>query len=579
MENTQLKPRVKVSSVLIIIGMFLVFYFLIAFVLLPNLSVLHTTFIVDGKFSFSAIEKIMKSKRVVKSLKNSFILALTLPVLTSIIGISQVLFIDYFKIKGRTIIMLCYLIPLVFGGLLINNGYVFSYGPNGIFTNIMTNFFPNINKNWFKGYYAVLIAMSFGCTTNYMMFFRNVLNNIDYHTVEAGKNLGASQWSILKKIVIPQVRPMIITCIVLLFQQGLGAMAAPLILGGDDFQTITPLILTLAGRPTSRDIAAILALIQGIFQIGVLLIIQRMERGKNYMSISKTKATITRQKINNRKVNILAHLIAYILAVLNAIPFLAVIIFSFTDYQTMGNGKIGLNSFTLNNYREILTDPSAYKPFITSVLYAFIAALVVAMITIFIGRISQKYKFKVTAITELLIYIPWVLPSILFSLGLVLLYSSEHFWVNNRVLTGTFVILLIAYIVVMLPNTYRFTRTAYFGISKDLEEAAQNLGASSLYTFYRIVLPVLMPTVLALFALNFNGKLGEYDLSAFLFHPLNPTLGIVIRRNADPTARIDARAINLVYSVILIVINIIVVWMVYYDGARKIRDLLKKSTD
>lgn len=543
-----------------------ILYFLIAFVLIPDVSVLVQTFYQDGELSFSAIEKIAKSDRVVESLKNSFLLAVTLPITTSLIGIVQVLLIDYFDIKGSRLLTLCYLIPLVFGGLLINNGYIFAYGPNGVFTNFLTLFNPEMNPYWFRGYGAVLIAMSFGMTTNYMLFFRNTLNSIDFHTVEAARNLGAPQWMILRKVVFPQLRPIIATIIVLLFQSGLGAMAAPLILGGENFETISPLILTLANRPSSRDIAAILALIQGFFQIIVLIIIQRNQRGKNYMSISKTKAKLEKQKIANPVTNVMAHLTAYLLALLNAVPFLSVILFSFTDYQTIASGRIDLSSFTVENYIRVITDPSAYSPFLTSVVYSFLAAAGVAVLAIFVGRLAHKHAGFMTGTIEALIHVPWLLPGILFALGLVVTYSVPQLWVGNRVLTGTMVIMLIAYVVVMMPNTYRFTRAAYFGVDENLEDAARNLGASQLYTFFRVVLPVIIPTGLALFALNFNGKLADYDLSAFLYHPLHPTLGIVIRNNADPSAAIDAKAINLVYSVILIIINILVVWTVYYDG-------------
>lgn len=571
------KNNKLVFNVVISIFLILVFYFLVAFVLLPNISIFKTSFIHKGQFSFTAIDKIFKSKRAIDALKNSFLMALTLPITVSIIGIIQVLFIDYFDIKGSKILKLTYLIPLVFGGLVINNGYIFAYGPNGIFTNLIANFNPDIDRYRFLGYHAALIGMTFGCTTNYMLFFRNSLSGIDYHTVEAAKNLGASQWTILTKVVFPQVRPMIITCIVLLFQQGLAAFSAPLILGGKNFQTISPLILTLANRPTSRDIAAILALLQGIFQIGVLLIVQRMEKGKNYLSISKTKANLKKQKIKNKGTNVLMHFIAYLLALLNFIPFACVLLFSFTDYQTIGSGKISLSSFTIKNYARVLKDPSAYGPFLTSVAYAALAAIIVAIICIGVGRIKQKHDNIFTKFLEIMIYIPWILPSILFALGLIILYGSPQFWVGNKVLTGTLVIMLIAYIVTLMPNTYRFIKASYSGVQQDLEDAAANLGASKLYTFFKIVLPVIMPTVLAMLALNFNSRLSEYEISSFLFHPLKPTLGIVIRTNADPTSAIDAKAINLVYSTILIFISILVVWMVYYDGVNSIKRIFKRS--
>ena len=79
-------------------------------------------------------------------------------------------------------------------------------------------------------------------------------------------------------------------------------------------------------------------------------------------------------------------------------------------------------------------------------------------------------------------------------------------------------------------------------------------------------MPVILPTALALFALNFNGLLADYDLSAFLYHPTAETLGIMIRKNADPMASVDARAINLVYSVVLMIISTIVMYLVYGRG-------------
>lgn len=99
-----------------------------------------------------------------------------------------------------------------------------------------------------------------------------------------------------------------------------------------------------------------------------------------------------------------------------------------------------------------------------------------------------------------------------------------------------------------------------------MEEASQILGAPPIKTFINGILPALLPTALALFALNFNSNLSEYNMTAFLYPPGAPTLGIVIRSNADPMAKIDAKAVNLVYSVIIMAINAIIVYFVYGGG-------------
>lgn len=75
--------------------------------------------------------------------------------------------------------------------------------------------------------------------------------------------------------------------------------------------------------------------------------------------------------------------------------------------------------------------------------------------------------------------------------------------------------------------------------------------------------------VLAVFAINFNGKLSDYDISAFIYHPLYPPLGVVIKNNVSNNIEGDAQALNLVYSVILMVISSVILYLVYGRGANK----------
>ena len=88
------------------------------------------------------------------------------------------------------------------------------------------------------------------------------------------------------KIVLPVLKPVFTTLSVLLFATGLGAMSAPLIVGGEGFQTISPMILTFANSMSSRDLAALLAIFLGISQIILLYFITRAEKkGSLYVGI------------------------------------------------------------------------------------------------------------------------------------------------------------------------------------------------------------------------------------------------------------------------------------------------------
>ena len=130
-------------------------------------------------------------------------------------------------------------------------------------------------------------------------------------------------------------------------------------------------------------------------------------------------------------------------------------------------------------------------------------------------------------------------------------------------------IMLAAYIVVMIPYTLRMLKAAFASFDTNLEDAAKNLGASGLRTFLQIVIPCVLPAVLAVFAINFNGKLSDYDISAFMYHPVYAPLGVVIRNNVANNVEADAQALNLVYSVLLMAISSVILYLVYGRGSRK----------
>ena len=440
-------------------------------------------------------------------------------------------------------------------------------------TKLLSNIIPGLSPDWFSGFGAVLFLMTFACTTNYMIFFRNSFKSLDFQTIEAAKGLGASEFTVLTRVVLPTLKPILLTCLILLFQTGLMAMSAPLMIGGKNFETISPLILTFTQRPSSRALAAVLSLFLGLFQLILLYIIQRNEKKGNYLSISKVKTKLEPVAIKNKVVNIIFHVIAYLFALINLLPLVIVVIFSFTNYTTISTRELSLGSFSIQNYLSILTDSSAYRPFVTSVIYSLLAALIAVVLMTIAARIVFKYRNRWSVMLEMLLHIPWVLPGLMFALGLVLSYSKPKWIVFNQSLTGTLIIMLVAYVVVMLPNTFRFLKASYFSVDQNLEDAAKNLGASSIYSFIKIVLPIILPTILAMFAINFNGKLGDYDLSVFLYNPIAKPVGVVIRSNSNAEVGVEGVALNLVYSVILMVINALVFFFVYADG----KNVIKKS--
>ena len=547
-------------------------WFIMACMIFPILNLLRSVFFEGGKLSLDAFQKLLKSKKAMKALRNSFILAPTLSITVGFVGISLVLITEYFDIKGAKILRLGYLTTLIYGGVTLVSGYKFIYSNTGVLTNLMASIFPNMNRNWFTGYWAVLFVMTFSCTSNHMIFLRNAMRAVDFQTVEAARNMGASQFYILRRVVLPVLLHSLFAVTILTFITGLCAMSAPLLVGGKDFQTINPMIKDFADMTTTsaKSLSATLSLILGLSTMLLLAVMTAIERRGHYMSVSKVKTKIIKQKIHNPVVNVLVHIYAYALFVIYVIPVVLIVLFSFSDAAHIQQRQLDFSTFSLKNYAELLSNTTAYKPFVVSIVYSALAAVIVGALVIVACRYIQKRRNSVSATAlEYSLMIPWLLPATMIALSLLLAFNQPRWYMFNQPLIATLQLLLIGYVIIKLPFTMRMTKAAFFGLDNALEDAARNMGASGLYTFRRVIFPVLLPTVMAIAALNFNGLLTDYDMSAFLHHPANPTLGVKIKSLTEEMGNSsDGVALTFVYAVLMMIISSIVLYLVYGRGSR-----------
>ncbi|NLD03706.1 MAG: iron ABC transporter permease, partial [Clostridiales bacterium] len=334
---------------------FFVFLFF-GFMLLPTLNTLTQIFTAQnpatGQTDPLAVIRFFLAGSMSKFLWNSVKLAVLLVITVNVIGISVVLLTEYFDIKGARILRMGYMTTLIYGGIALGTGYLFLYDNNGIITALLQNAFPGLNPNWFSGFGAVMFTMTFACTSNHMLFLRNAIRGLDYNTVEAARNLGARPFKVLLKVVLPTLLPTLFSLTVMTFITGLCAMSAPVLLGYD---SINPEIVRLAGSSMADEAfpqarAALLSIILALFTIVLLTILSSYEKKGHYLSVSKTKAKLVKQKINNPLANVLAHIYAYVLFVIYMTPVVMIVIFSFQTHSAIQMKTLDPKGWTLVNY-------------------------------------------------------------------------------------------------------------------------------------------------------------------------------------------------------------------------------------
>ena len=142
-------------------------YLFFGFMLLPCLNTItqiFTTKNAAGEVDPLAVIRFFFAGNMPSFVWNSLKLALSLVVTVNVVGVSIVLLTEYFDIKGAKVLRLGYMTTLIYSGVALVTGYLFLYDSDGILTSWLKDVFPNMDKNWFSGFNAVLFTMTFKST-------------------------------------------------------------------------------------------------------------------------------------------------------------------------------------------------------------------------------------------------------------------------------------------------------------------------------------------------------------------------------------------------------------------------------
>ncbi len=553
------KRPVRMDRIVFYAGVTALLWFLLTFMVVPMVSTLKTAFFSSGQFEIAEITtSLFDSGRVRSSLFNTVWMTVACTFTVGLAGLFQVLVLEYFDVKGRRLLKVGFAVPLVFGSVVAATGYKFTYGPNGVVTQILQSFNPALPDRWFIGGGGVLFAQTFLLTSFYFLFLRAAMRRVDYSTVEAARSLGASELTVLRRVVFPVLLPTIFAVMLLTIYVSTVSFAVTEFLGGRDFTMISQMILTLnsIGRP---DMAAYLALCLGIFIMLMILLMQWIESKGSYFGGAKTSVPVQLKHIDNTLANVLVHLVAYVMFVIYVTPVAIVVIFSLAPGSSIGVETLP-STFTLANYASVLSGGSAFEPFFNSFRMGFLAVVIGLAATLFAAPIMVRHKNWLTRILDLGFFLPWLVPSVLLAIGLIVTFNTPNILVANFVLVGSFIIVPVGYAINSLPLLMRFIRAAFLGIDPAFDEAGRSLGASGFYRFRRITLPLIAPTALLAGGYMFNELLTEYPLSAFLYNINNRPLSIAILesdRSQDP----EQAAIALVYSVLIMAFTLVIILM------------------
>jgi sulfate transport system permease protein len=173
-----------------------------------------------------------------------------------------------------------------------------------------------------------------------------------------------------------------------------------------------------------------------------------------------------------------------------------------------------------SRFAATVTQPEILASYRLSVGASLAGAVVDAVFGFLVAWVLVRYTFPGKKLIDAVVDLPFALPTAVSGIALSALYARDG-WIGRLLPQGVEISythwgVIIALTFVGLPFVVRTLQPALEDLDPQFEEAAASLGADRLQTFFRVILPTVLPALLTGFSLAFARALGEYGSVVFI---------------------------------------------------------------
>ena len=227
-------------------------------------------------------------------------------------------------------------------------------------------------------------------------------------------------------------------------------------------------------------------------------------------------------------------------------------------------------AMTFGDFWNVITHPHAVHAYKLSFGTAFLAACINAVFGFIVAWSLVRYQFPGKRLVDALIDIPFAMPTAISGIALVALFSREgwlgkpYFDLFGMEIAYSTIGITIALTFIGLPFVVRTLQPALEDLDKEVEDAAESLGATRWQIFYRIIFPSVFPALATGFTLALARALGEYGSVIFIASN-NPMEGQIVpvvivahlERHDIPAASAVALVMLIASFVLMLCINLL----------------------
>lgn len=487
----------------------------------------------DGTWGLGGYAEFFRSRSYRDSLWNTLILGGAVTATSMVIGGALAVLVARCRFRFAGWVAALPLVTLVIPDVVVAAAWTLILGQQGI---VNTWLEPT---GWQLGslysWWGLIFVMTLNSYVYAFVMILVGLKAVDRNLEEAALSLGRPIRTVLTGVTLPLILPSIFGAALVVFTHVIGSFGIPAILGPRmpvlAVKAYNEFVSELGGNPQMQTIMASLLVLLGVAMLAFQKLL--VERRQYQMESGRTPPTIPISGVPGT----IAAALVVVVVVLSLAPAVVAVITAFTPSR---GPVLTYGGFTLVHMTTALT--KSVQPLWNSLALAAVATVAGVIFSVGVAYLVVKRPSAATTTLDVLVMLPLTIAGTV--LGIALVNTFNTGWL---VLTGTWIIMALAYFLRRIPNSVRAAVGPLHNVRDSIEEASVSLGVPPLRSFFKVVMPLIRPAVAAAAVLMWVTSLSELSATIVLYYGGMSTMPIEIFQQVD-SGRLGLAS---AYSVIL----------------------------
>jgi iron(III) transport system permease protein len=511
---------------------------MLIFILYPISAVLLKSIYIDGQFTVRLYQELLSNK--LEYLYNSFLVAVLSTLLTVLVSVCIALYESYSTNRLKRSIVPMLLLTMISPPFVSSLAFITLFGRRGFVTNTLLGL--QVNP---YGWQGIVTMEAFGEISITTLLIIGVLRGIDNKVVQASRDLGASSFETLKRVVLPLLMPGILVASFLAFVKSLADFGTPMVIGGNFKVLATEAYMMVIARGDLPKASVLSVLIL----IPALLAFWFYRRFMEDMSVSPNLATRSSKETEpdvdlRGLLGVGLSLITWTFFGLMALQFTTILLTAITRY--------GPDGYVFTTEFLVAFKYNKYQSFLRSLWYAFLSGVLTSFIGILLSYYVERRRIWGGKLLDLVATLPFIIPGTFFGLGYVLAFNGEPFF-----LTGTAAIVVLNCIFRQIPVASKAGSAVLSSVSPEIEDAAKDLGTPSIFILKDILLPMLKPAFLVSFVYTFTATMMTVGSIIFIISPKAKVATIDLFDALNQGSYGEAAVIANLLTIVTLIVNLV----------------------